>query len=81
MLKTAELTDFPGQLAKLVEEVQAGNEVLLTQNKQAVAKLVAAGETPKMSGSPLNIRSLTGHRVLTPIISQAELAEEIFDRP
>lgn len=29
---------------------------------------------------PLRIRSLPGHRVLTPTISQAELAEELFDR-
>ncbi len=31
-------------------------------------------ETPK----PLRIQSLKGHRVLTPAISQAELAEELF---
>jgi len=30
--------------------------------------------------SPLRIRSLPGHRVLTPTIFQAELAEELFGR-
>lgn len=30
--------------------------------------------------SPLRIRSLPGHRMLTPTISQAELAEGLFDR-
>jgi prevent-host-death family protein len=33
-----------GQLADLVKQVQAGNEVLLTQNNKPVAKLVSASE-------------------------------------
>jgi hypothetical protein len=36
--------------------------------------------TITVSGTPLRIRSLKGHRVLGPAISQAELAEEMFDR-
>ena len=67
-----------GELAELIKKVQAGNEVLLTQDNKPVAKIVSAVENGITSGSALNIRSLKGHRVLTPIISQGELAEEMF---
>jgi prevent-host-death family protein len=70
-----------GQLAELVKQVQAGNEVLLTQSNKPVAKLVSASEWTHSPGALLQIRSLKGHRVLTPVISQDELAEEMFGRP
>jgi antitoxin (DNA-binding transcriptional repressor) of toxin-antitoxin stability system len=69
-----------GQLAELVKQVQAGNEVLLTHGNKPVAKLVPAFEKTISLGAPLQIRSLAGHRVLTPIISQEELAGEMFGR-
>lgn len=69
-----------GQLAELVKQVQAGNEVLLTQSNKPVDKLVSASEKTVSPGAPVQIRSLKGHRVLTPIISQGELAEEMFGR-
>ena len=70
-----------GQLADLVKQVQAGNEVLLTESNKPVAKLVSASEKTIAPCVPLQIRSLKGHRVLTPIISQGDLAEEMFGRP
>ena len=78
MLVTSEID--AGQLAELVKHVQAGNEVLLTQSNKPVAKLVSASEKTVSPGAPLQIHSLKGHRVLTPIISQGELAEEMFGR-
>ena len=69
-----------GQLAELVKQVQAGNEVLLTLGNQPVAKLVPAAEKGAAPNAALRIRSLTGHRVLTPVISQAELADDMFNR-
>jgi len=69
-----------GQLAELVKQVQAGNEVLLTQGNKPVAKLVPALETSMAPQAALQIRSLKGHRVLTPVVSQAELAEDMFNR-
>jgi antitoxin (DNA-binding transcriptional repressor) of toxin-antitoxin stability system len=69
-----------GQLADLVKQVQAGNEVLLTQSNKPVARLVSASEKTVSPGVPLQIRSLKGHRVLTPDISQGELAEDMFGR-
>lgn len=62
----------------LIKQVQAGDEVLLTQGNKAVAKIVAASENGISSGMALNIRSIKGHRVLTPIISQGDLADEMF---
>jgi antitoxin (DNA-binding transcriptional repressor) of toxin-antitoxin stability system len=69
-----------GELAELVKQVQAGNEVLLTQSNQPVAKLVSASGKTIFPAGPLQIRSLKGHRVLTPIIAQGELAEEMSGR-
>ena len=68
------------QLADLIKQVQAGDEVVLTQGNKPVARLVSALEETASSRAALPIRSLKGHRVLTPIISQADLAEEMFGR-
>jgi antitoxin (DNA-binding transcriptional repressor) of toxin-antitoxin stability system len=67
-----------GQLAELVKQVQAGNEVLLTQGNKPVAKLVPAIQKDTAPHAALQVRSLKGHRVLTPTISQEDLAEEMF---
>jgi prevent-host-death family protein len=67
-----------GELADLVKQVQAGNEILLTQNKKPVARLVAAHKEESAASAPLRIRSYEGHKVLTPVISQAELADEML---
>ena len=79
MIVTAEIGT--GQLADLIKQVQAGAEVLLTQGNKPVAKLVSTLEEPAALRPHLPIRTLSGHRVLTPVISQAELAEEWFGRP
>ena len=78
MIITAEIGT--GQLAELVKQVQAGDEVVLTQGNKPVAKLVPAVEESASARPALRIRSLKGHRVLTPVISQADLAEEMFGR-
>jgi prevent-host-death family protein len=79
MIVTAEIGT--GQLADLIKQVHAGAEVLLTQGNKPVAKLVSALEESAALPPPRPIRALTGHRVLTPVISQAELADEWFGRP
>jgi antitoxin (DNA-binding transcriptional repressor) of toxin-antitoxin stability system len=78
MIVTAEIG--AGELADLIKQVQAGDEVLLTQGNKLVAKLVPALEETASPRAALPIRSLTGHRVLTPVISQGDLAEEMFSR-
>ena len=80
MTKTAEVNEFSGRLAELVKQVQAGNEVVLTQGNKPVARIVPATEEGNVSLAKIEIRSLKGHRVLTPVISQSELADEMFDR-
>ena len=69
MTTTAEVNEFTGKLAELVKQVQAGNEVLLTQGRKPVAKIVSASEKEIASGTTLKIQSLKGHRVLTPVIA------------
>jgi len=76
MTMTAEIA--AGQLAELVKQVQAGHEVLLTQDNKPVAKLVPATENGTAPHTALQIRSFRGHRVLSPVISQSELADEMF---
>jgi len=66
------------KLTDLVKQVQAGNEVLLTEGDKPVARLVPARDMESGRGTALHIRSLKGHQVLTPVIPQAELAEEMF---
>jgi prevent-host-death family protein len=80
MTTTAAVKEFTGRLAELVRQVQAGNEVLLTQERKPVAKIVSTSENRIVSGAKLQIQSLKGHRVLTPAVSQSELAEEMFTR-
>ena len=72
MVVTTEVAS--GQLADLIKQVQAGNEVLLTQGEKPVARLVAAHDHETGNGVPLRIRSLAGHRVLPRVISRGELA-------
>jgi prevent-host-death family protein len=80
MKTTAEVDEVNGRLAELVRQVMAGNEVVLTQDHRPVAKIVAAPEEEITGHASLQIHSLTGHRVLTPVITQSELADEIFGR-
>lgn len=80
MTPVAEVNDLAERLVELVKQVEAGHEVLLTQGDRPVAKLVPASEAKSGSRAPLRIRSLKGHRVLTPVFSQAELAGEMFAR-
>jgi prevent-host-death family protein len=68
------------ELADLVKQVQAGNDVLLTQGDKPVARLVPAHDAKTASASPLRVRSFKGHRILTPVIKQEELADEMFKR-
>jgi len=81
MTTTAEVNEFTGGLAELVKQVQSGNEVLLTLGRKPVAKIISTSEKEIVLNAPLQIRSLKGHRVLTPVISQSDLADEMFGRP
>jgi prevent-host-death family protein len=80
MTTTAEVKDMGRRLAELVERVRAGDDVLLTQENKPVARLVPVSEQDRPQGARLKLRSLKGHRVLTPVIPQAEIAEELFGR-
>jgi antitoxin (DNA-binding transcriptional repressor) of toxin-antitoxin stability system len=75
MIVTAEVGTR--QVADLIKHVQAGDEVLLTQGDKPMAKIVPASEKEISSSTTLNIRSIKGHRVLTPVISQEDLAASL----
>ena len=66
------------KLTDLVKQVQAGNDVVLTEGNKPVARLVPARDVEAGQSAALRIRSLKGHRILTPAIVQADLAEEMF---
>jgi antitoxin (DNA-binding transcriptional repressor) of toxin-antitoxin stability system len=66
------------RLTDLVKQVRAGNEVLLTEGDIPVARLVPARDMVTGQSGALRIHSYKGHRVLTPDVHQAELAEEMF---
>ena len=79
MTTIAELDEVAGRIAELIDQVKAGNEVVLTEGHKPVARLVAPAEESSIpSGQPLNIRAIKGHKVLIPAFSHAELAEELF---
>lgn len=78
MTTTTEVTGFTGRLAELVQQVQSGNEVLLTQGHKPVAKLVSASANEIASRTTFQICSLKDHRVLTPVVSQSGLVDEMF---
>ena len=81
MTTTAEVKDVAQQLAELLERGRAGEVVLLTEKSKPIAKLVAASEQDQPPGERLKLRSLRGHQVLRPVLSQAEIAEELFGQP
>jgi antitoxin (DNA-binding transcriptional repressor) of toxin-antitoxin stability system len=44
MTTTAEVKAVPGRIAELVDQVKAGNEVVLTEGLKPVTPLIAAAE-------------------------------------
>jgi antitoxin (DNA-binding transcriptional repressor) of toxin-antitoxin stability system len=54
--------------------------VVLTQDHKPVAKLVAARQEKSEPKAAWKLHAISGHRVLTPNINQAEIAEEMFGR-
>jgi prevent-host-death family protein len=82
MKSTADLKDLAANLSALITQVLAGNEVILTSAATPVARIVPItrenGESKPLP--PLKIRSHSRPRVVTPKITGAEIAEDIFNR-
>ena len=78
MIVTAEIRG--GELASLIGKLQSGDEVLLTQGNRPVARLVPTLDNSRALQPELTVRSIKGHRVLTPHIRQEELADDLFGR-
>jgi antitoxin (DNA-binding transcriptional repressor) of toxin-antitoxin stability system len=67
-------------LLDLVKQVQAGHEVLLIQGNKPVAKIVLTPVKDVPAERDFLIPGFSGHRALTPVVSQAELADDMFSR-
>jgi antitoxin (DNA-binding transcriptional repressor) of toxin-antitoxin stability system len=82
MATTADLAKLAGTAPDLVSQVLAGNEVILTNSNQPVARIVPVVKNgkPPRSLPPLKIRPLSRPRVVTPKITGAEIADEMFSR-
>ncbi|MBX3747158.1 MAG: type II toxin-antitoxin system prevent-host-death family antitoxin [Verrucomicrobiae bacterium] len=89
MTKTADVKDVAANFTHWLKEVAAGHEVVVTENDRPVARVLAAAEEarslPQPAGqpttpAPLGLPVFHGHKVLTPHITSAEIAEEMFDR-
>ena len=78
MTKTAEIKEFTGRLAELVQQVQAGNEVVLTEGDKPVAKIISTAAQEIKPPAKFQVRSFKGHRVRISTISQSEIADEMF---
>ncbi len=76
MTVTAEIQ--PGQLADLLKQVQAGNEVVFTQGQKPVAKIIATTRVGNEETRWLEVKSLKGHKVLISDFTHAEIADEMF---
>lgn len=76
MIVTVEIGSAP--LSDLLKHLQAGDEVLLTEGSKPVARLVAALQKDSAPAGAFQVRSFKGHRVLTPIISGSDLADEML---
>jgi hypothetical protein len=50
------------------------------QEHKPVAKIISTSEAEMAPGTTLQIRALKGHRVLSPVVSQSELADGMFAR-
>jgi antitoxin (DNA-binding transcriptional repressor) of toxin-antitoxin stability system len=75
----ADIDEVASRIVEFIDQVKAGNEVVLTEGHKPVARLVAPVEEQSIPpGQTLNIESSKGHKVLIPTFSHAELAEELF---
>jgi len=63
-----------------LRQVAEGHEMIITEHSQPLARLVPAGNVKPKFFSPLEVPPLRGGKVLTPNISSAEIAEEMWGR-
>jgi len=81
---TAELLPFvvtngmPSKRLTELVKLEAANGVLIKHGGQAAPRLILVREGNLGGGNSLRVRTFKGHRVLIPVISQDELAEEMF---
>ena len=81
MTKSAEAGELAKRFEEFLQDVQAGNEVLVTRGQKPVARLVPV--EPERSNTPRSIRDLkplSGQWIGERVIKSGDLAEEMFGR-
>ena len=66
------------ELAELLKQIQAGNEIVVTQDQKPVAKLISTALEKDKTKPVWKLHGIKGHRVLKPDFTHAEIADEMF---
>jgi antitoxin (DNA-binding transcriptional repressor) of toxin-antitoxin stability system len=81
MTRTADINEFSKHLQAYLDEVKAGNEVLVLQDQKAVARLVPTEKfTPSERRSLRHLVPLSGEWKGEEVLKSSALAEEMFSR-
>lgn len=73
-----EAQEIAAHFPEWLQVVADGHEVVITHEAKPLAKLITAGIGHHTFASPLDAPPLRGAKVLTPNISSAEIAEEMW---
>jgi prevent-host-death family protein len=81
MTKTAEAGELAKHLTKFLDEVRAGNEVLVTSGDKPVARLVPVqSQSRPRRRSIRSLRPLSGKWTGETVLKSGDLADEMFAR-
>ena len=81
MTKTAEAGELAKHLAKFLDEVKAGHEVLVTSGAKPVARLVPVQSQSKPRRRSIRcIRPLSGKWIGESVLKSGDLSDEMFAR-
>ena len=79
MTKSAEAGEVAKRFEEYLQEVQSGNEVLVTRAHTPIARIVAIEPTrPNARRSIGNLKPLSGRWIGERVIKSGDLAEEMY---
>ena len=79
MTKTAEAVEVARHLPEFLDEVSAGNEVLITRGQQPVARLVPMNHRSQCGRRSLrNLPPLAGQWIGEAVLKSGNVADEMF---
>ena len=81
MTKSAEAAEVAKRFEEYLQEVQSGNEVVVTRGQAPIARMIAIGPTrPKVRRSIGDLKPLSGQWIGERVIKSGDLAEEMYGR-